>query len=598
MGDKKNESEYVEGIVCKESEISENEMKVLPLGDEGGKILLIKQKGEIHAIGSKCTHYGALLSTGVLGDGRVRCPWHGACFNIKTGDIEDYPGMDCLPSYKVSVTNGDIKVQAKRTDLKDNRRVKEFTGQLDCEKTAVIVGGGPSAATCAGTLREEGFLGRIVMIAKEPLLPYDRVKASKDLEYDVEKSLLRSQSYYDERQIETKLSTEAVSLDTTAKTVQLSNGETLRYDYVFIATGSKPRRPDVPGSDLRNIFVLRDQADATAIVKQLSPEKNLVVLGLSFIALETAAYCSNKVASVTIVGRGRTPLKPVFGEAIGNRVREEFESKGIRFKVETNIQKFIGREDGTVHQVELATGEVLSADVVIVGIGSTLYTDWMKGSVDMRDDGSVVVNKHLETSAKGVYAGGDIAYAPVFIANDESSTISHYQLAQYHGRIAALNICGKNTALRTVPYFWTMLFGKGFRYSGFGSASSVSIYGSLEELKFFAYYYKNGKVIAMSSVRMDPIVSEFAEYLSEGKTLTQEEVEADPTGWMKNKPVDALKALPEKFSSSMWRCEHQQKRVYHTLTISHRKINSCQLSNYTMKMSRLLIKCSRRLLRP
>lgn len=94
-------NDYIEGVVCKQQDINENEMKLLPLGDDGGKILLVKQRGELHAIGTKCTHYGALLHTGALGEGRVRCPWHGACFNIKTGDIEDYPGLDSLPCYKV-----------------------------------------------------------------------------------------------------------------------------------------------------------------------------------------------------------------------------------------------------------------------------------------------------------------------------------------------------------------------------------------------------------------------------------------------------------------------------------------------------------------
>jgi len=88
-------------VVCKQEDINENEMKMLSLGDNGKKILLVKQNGELHALGTKCTHYGALLHTGALTKGRVRCPWHGACFNIKTGDIEDYPGLDSLPCYKV-----------------------------------------------------------------------------------------------------------------------------------------------------------------------------------------------------------------------------------------------------------------------------------------------------------------------------------------------------------------------------------------------------------------------------------------------------------------------------------------------------------------
>ena len=100
---KTDKLDYVEDVVCNQNDIAENEMKLLPLGDDGGKILLIKQKGELHAIGTKCTHYGALLNTGALGEGRVRCPWHGACFNIITGDIEDYPGLDSLPCYKVKI---------------------------------------------------------------------------------------------------------------------------------------------------------------------------------------------------------------------------------------------------------------------------------------------------------------------------------------------------------------------------------------------------------------------------------------------------------------------------------------------------------------
>jgi len=94
--------EYVEGVVCKQEDIKENEMKMVPLGEECKKILLIKQKGELHAIGTKCSHYGGILQNGALGDGYVRCPWHGACFNIKTGDIEDW-GYDSLPCYQVFI---------------------------------------------------------------------------------------------------------------------------------------------------------------------------------------------------------------------------------------------------------------------------------------------------------------------------------------------------------------------------------------------------------------------------------------------------------------------------------------------------------------
>ncbi|KAK0096154.1 hypothetical protein PV326_006299 [Microctonus aethiopoides] len=551
---KQAKPEYIEEIVCNENEIKENEMKLVTLGDEGGKVLLIKQKGEYHAIGTKCTHYGALLNTGALGDGRVRCPWHGACFNIKTGDIEDYPGLDSLPCYKVTVSEGAVKVRARRSDLQANKRIKVFTGcTAQNNQTVIIVGGGPAGATCADTLRQEGFCGRIVMVCKEPVLPYERIKVSKSFDFDIEKALLRSQVYYDERKIETKLNVEATQLDITNNTVKLSNGEELKYNYMFLATGSKPREPNVPGSNLKNIFVVRNYSDGVEINKQLSSEKHVVILGQSFIGMEAAATCVGKCSSITVVGRDRIPLSAIFGDDIGDRIRKEHESKGVKFIYDTNITKFIARDNGeVVGQVELADGTILPADIVIAGIGSVPYTDWLKEtSLEIKDNGVIPVNEYLKTNVENIYAGGDIAYAPVFVSHDNSSAaIGHYPLAHYHGRIAALNICGKQTPLRSVPYFWTFLFGKSYRYAGYGRASDIKIYGSLDELKFFAYYIKDGKVIAMSSAGTDPIVSDFAEYIHEGKTLTQEEIERDPIAWIRNKPVNVLKSIfPEKFDS-------------------------------------------------
>ncbi|XP_011342297.1 apoptosis-inducing factor 3 isoform X2 [Ooceraea biroi] len=535
--------DYVEGVVCKEQDINENEMKLLSLGDEDKKILLIKQKGELHAIGTKCTHYGALLHTGALAEGRVRCPWHGACFNIKTGDIEDYPGLDSLPCYQVRVDEaGLVHVRAKRKDLDVNKRVKDMSA---CDpqnvKTVVIVGGGPAGATCAESLRQEGFTGRIVMVCREDVVPYDRIKVSKVLDFDVHKAALRPPMFYSEHNIETRLGVEAIGLNAAENVVQLSNKEDLKYDYLFSCTGSKPRMPTLPGSDLPQIFVLRDYTDSQSVYSLLSPEKHVVVLGLGFIGMEAAAYCVDKCASVTVIGRDTVPFKAIFGADIGDRIKKEHEAKGVRFIFQNNIKQFIAREDeeNVLGKIELTDGQILPADVAVIGIGSTFYTDWMKNSsVQMRDDGTVVVDKHLRTSAGNVYAGGDIAHAPIY-GSDSSAAIGHYSLAHYHGKIAALNICGKETPLRTVPFFWTTLFGKSYRYAGHGQATRIKIHGSLDKLEFFAYHLNDDRVIAMSSAGADPVVSDFANMLYEGKTLTEEEINADPFGWMRNKPKDA-----------------------------------------------------------
>ena len=232
---------------------------------------------------------------------------------------------------KVSVdNNGQVKVQAKRKDLEANRRIKGMCAfRPETMKTVVIVGGGPASATCAETLRQEGFTGRIVVICKESALPYDRIKVSKVMDMDVQKILLRPQIFYDENKIETKLGVEATGLETARNIVKLSNAEELQYDYLFIATGSKPRASTAPGSDLANIFVLRNYTDAGEIYKQLAADKHVVILGQSFIGMEAAAYCVDKCSSVTVVGRDKVPLKAVFGEDIGNRVREEHEKKGL-----------------------------------------------------------------------------------------------------------------------------------------------------------------------------------------------------------------------------------------------------------------------------
>ncbi|XP_043794626.1 apoptosis-inducing factor 3-like isoform X2 [Apis laboriosa] len=535
--------DYIEDVVCMETDIRENEMKLLPLGQNGGKILLIKQKGQIHAIGTKCTHYGALLHTGALGDGRIRCPWHGACFNIKTGDIEDYPGLDSLPCFQVNVdTSGFVHVKANRKDLEFSRRVKNM-----CERdpnntnTVIIVGGGPAGATCAESLRQENFTGNITMICKENVLPYERVKISKAFDIDIEKIILRPNSFYKEHKIETKLDVEAIGLDTNNNILHLSNNEKLIYNYLFICTGSMARIPEIPGVNLSNIHVLRNYTDAQTINSKLSLEKHMIILGLGFIAMEVAAFCAKKCASITIVGRGKTPLQPVFGTDIGNRIKQQFKDEGIKFIFERNITQFVAKKDDStaVGSVVLNDDQVLLADIVIIGIGAQVYTEWIKQSpIEMLPDGTIKVDKYLKTNVENIYAGGDVAYAPLFGSDEISAAIGHYSLAHYHGKIAALNICGKTTALKAVPFFWTTLFGKSYRYVGHGTPEKIRIYGSLEKLEFFAYYIKNNKVIAMSSIAADPIVSDFANFLYEGKTLTETEIIRDPFNWIRNKPKD------------------------------------------------------------
>lgn len=214
-------------------------MQTFDLGDS--KVLIVKQNGKISAIGTKCSHNDAPLVTGALGEGRIRCSWHGACFSVATGDIEDFPGLDSIPCYKVRVEKGQVFVRAKKSELQSNKRTLPMAKRdLHDSRVFVVIGGGPSGATSVENLRVEGFTGRIILLCSENVLPYDRVKLSKA--FDAEPALLRSQQFYDDNHIEVMCGVAATSLNTQDKVISTSKGDNIKYDKVFIATGSSARR--------------------------------------------------------------------------------------------------------------------------------------------------------------------------------------------------------------------------------------------------------------------------------------------------------------------------------------------------------------------
>lgn len=543
MVEEQPEADYVEKVVCNENDIGENEMKQYEI-DEDSKVLVVKQNGVISAIGTKCSHYGALLSTGALSEGRIRCPWHGACFNIETGDIEDFPGQDSIPCYKVNVEQGKVRVRAKRSDLQANKRVKDMVKRdPNNDTTFVVIGGGPSGGICVETLRQEGFTGRIVLVCKENGLPYDRVKLSKAMDVKLDKIEYRSRDFYEEYGIEPMTGVEVTKVNSESKTVTLSNGYVIKYDKLYIATGSKPRKPDIPGADLKNVVTVRDYTDAEHIISQVSADKHVVCLGLSFIGLESAAYLCKKVAKVTVVGRDTVPLRHSFGPEVGGRIMKMFEAEGIEFRMQNGIKRCIDT-DGILTSVELNDGTQIKCDICIMGTGSTLNTEFLKDSgVNVNTDGSIDTNVFLQTNVPDIHAGGDIANAPVFSIGNNLATIGHYPLAQYHGNIAGKNMAGNETGLQAVPYFWTVLFGKSFRYSGYGTPHETRIIGDLDELKFVAIFLnKDGHVCGMASCQRDPIVSQFAELQAQGKSIHKLELDAssDPFAWTKTiQPVKA-----------------------------------------------------------
>lgn len=443
-----------------------------------------------------------------------------------------------MPCFQVNVDdNGQIKVRAKRKQLETSKFTKPM---VKCDardsQSIVVIGGGPSGATCVETLRQQGFTGKLTLVCKENCLPYDRVKVSKTMDFDIKKAEFRTAEFYAENDIEVLKGIEATGIDVERKMVTLSNSNQIKYDRLYIATGLKANKLKIPGSELSNVCVLRNYEDSVYTNGQLSLEKEIVVLGASFVALEAANYCLNKVKKVTVIIRDTVPFRALLGSEIGEAVMKLFIEKGIHFIVKSGIKQILSDNNKNVTGAELIDGTILKADLVIMGVGSSCLTEFLKNTgIKLMEDGSVDVNEYLESSINGIYAGGDIAHAPVWSYDNKKATIGHFPLAQYHGRIAALNILNKKTPLKAVPYFWTMLFGKGIRYAGHGKYDDILYYGSVKDLKFVAFYLQNDRVIAVSSCSMDPYVSQFAERIADGKQLYRKDLVAtdDMLAWAK-----------------------------------------------------------------
>ncbi|KAJ8286042.1 hypothetical protein GJAV_G00033900 [Gymnothorax javanicus] len=539
--------DYVEASVCHVKDLENGQMREVDLG--AGRALLIKEHGEFCAIGHKCPHYGAPLVKGVLSKGHVRCPWHGACFNIATGDIEDFPGLDSLPTFQVRVEKEKVIIRANKQgrirtigDLKSALQSQKRTKAMSrCSAVinsstgfshVLIIGAGPAGLVCAETLRQEGFTDRIVMCTMEKHLPYDRPKLSKSLESTAELLRLRPAEFFQTHNIELLMEKEVVSVDVRTKTVMFQDGLKMEYKKLLIATGSTPKPLNYKGKDIENVFYLRTPEDANSIAR-LASNKNAVIVGTSFIGMEVAAALTDKAHSVSVIGIEAIPFRKSLGEKVGKTIMKMFENNRVKFYMQNEVSEMRGHH-GQLKEVVLKSGKVLRADVCVIGTGSSPATSFLRQSgIHVDSKGFIPVSKTMQTNTEGVFAGGDVVMFPLSGRSSKKGNVSHWQMAHVQGRVAALNMMGMTTEIKTVPYFWTAMFGKTIRYAGYGEGfDDVIIQGDLDELKFVAFYTKSEEVIAVASMNYDPIVSRVAEVFGSGKTIKKRDVETGDMSWL------------------------------------------------------------------
>uniref|UniRef100_A0A3B4CCS6 Apoptosis inducing factor mitochondria associated 5 n=1 Tax=Pygocentrus nattereri TaxID=42514 RepID=A0A3B4CCS6_PYGNA len=485
-------------------------MMDVDVGDHN--VLLVRCDGEYTAIGNQCTHYGAPLSTGVLVGHRVRCPWHGACFNVKTGDMEEYPAMDSLTCHKV-LSALFVSWQAKRVKKMGAR-------DPDVNHTVILLGGGCASVICAEILRQENYGGRIIMVTRDDLLPYDKTRLSKVMNVKSDSILLRRMEFYQKYDIEVWLKKEALSIDTDRKTVAFDDGTTESYDQLLVATGCRAKELDSPGAELKNVLMLETPEDANHIHNACIGCRTVIV-GTSFVGMEVASYMIDKASSITIIGFSELPYLKTLGREIGKFTMTVLEERGVKFYMNDSVTEVRGKN-----------GRVKKAQMMLENIFLLFF---LKGSgIKMDSKNYVTVDKYMRTNVRDVYCAGDLTCFPLQMIKDQSVSVAHWQTAQAQGRIAALNMLGKQVALNTVPFYWTVLLGQTIRYAGYGEGyTDLVLKGRFEDMKFLAFYIKDDEVVAAAGLNVEPAVSAVAERFAAGKVITKAEAESDDLSWLK-----------------------------------------------------------------
>lgn len=465
------------------------------LGHAHGEPVLLTRRGdELFAIGNICTHYGAPLNEGLLVDDTVRCPWHHACFNLRTGEALRAPALNPVPRWRVEQKDGTVCVREKLETAKHHT-----PPEARIPGSVVIIGGGAAGDAAAETLRHEGYIGRITMLSADESLPCDRPNLSKGFlagTAPAESNPLRSADFYKQHRIDLQLGALVVSIDTSARHVTLTDGSRYPYDALLLATGAEPVRLDVPGADLPHVHSLRTQADSSALLAKALSSRRAVVIGASFIGLEVAASLRARDIEVHVVGRETCPMEKILGPEVGGFIRKLHEEHGVTFHLGTSA---VSIEAGSV---TLKNGENLQADFVVVGVGVRPAIS-LAEQAGLTVDRGVTVDEYLETSCKGIFAAGDIARWPDPLTG-EQIRVEHWVVAERQGQTAARNILGRLERYEAVPFFWTEQYDFGLAYIGHAEQwDGTEIDGQLDARDCTITYRKNGRKLAVAVIHRD-----------------------------------------------------------------------------------------------
>jgi NADPH-dependent 2,4-dienoyl-CoA reductase/sulfur reductase-like enzyme/nitrite reductase/ring-hydroxylating ferredoxin subunit len=462
------------------------------VGDQ--EVLLVRSGSEIFAIDAHCSHYHAPLADGLVVGDSIRCPWHHACFDLRTGEATRAPALNALAVWQVEREGDRLFVRQKREPPKPRGR-----GPVDAPGQIVIVGGGAAGFAAAEMLRRQAFRGSIVMLSNDAAPPVDRPNLSKDYlagSAPEDWLPLRPDGFYAEAGIDLRLESNVASIDTKARDVVIAGGGTIPYDRLLLATGAEPVRLPIPGADQPHVHVLRSLADCRAIIESAKGARRAIVIGASFIGLEAAAALRARDIEVHVVAPEQRPMERVLGPDMGDFVRALHEEHGVIFHLGDTVVAIDGK------RATLRNGGVLEAELVVVGVGVRPRLG-LAEQAGLKIDRGVAVNAFLETSVAGIYAVGDIARWPDPHSR-ENIRVEHWVVAERQGQTAARNMLGQQQVFDAVPFFWSQHYDVPVNYVGHAEQwDEIAIEGDIAARDCLLKYRSKGRVLAVASIYRD-----------------------------------------------------------------------------------------------
>lgn len=471
------------------------------VGDES--IILVRTGNEIMAIGAHCTHYGGPLEEGLVVGATIRCPWHHACFSLRSGEALGAPAFDPLPCWKVERDGERIFV---RNIISPAPQPEPIIAAADQPKNIVIVGGGAAGFACAEMLRRRGYQGHLTILSEDTDAPCDRPNLSKDYLAGTapEKWMpLRPDGFYKDNHIDLQLGTVVQHIDTANHQITTKDDRSISFDRLVLATGAEPIRLPIPGQDGAHVFTLRSFSDSRRIIEYAKNARTVVVLGSGFIGLEVAAALRARGLAVHVVSRDQSPLQNVLGSELGNFIRSLHEAHGVTFHTETSLTTI------EPESVALSNGDKLTADLVILGVGVRPRTT-LAESAGLNVDKGILVDEYLQTNVPGIYAAGDVARWRDK-ASGQALRIEHWVVAERQGQVTAENLLGANKKFQDVPFFWSVHYDLTINYAGHAQSwDAIEIDGDIAARDCLVRYQKNGVTIAVAGIGRDKQVLEFA----------------------------------------------------------------------------------------